>query len=127
MFVELLGYSDVGLFILRLAVGIIFIVHAVPKFTATAGMAQGIGAPASAVLLLGSVELLSAAGLIVGIYPEIAAILLSIVMLGAIWMKITKWHIGFAAQNTTGWEFDFLLLASNIVILLTGGGAVGVL
>lgn len=115
MFVELLGYSDVGLFILRLAVGIIFIVHAVPKFTATAGMAQGIGAPASAVLLLGSVELLSAAGLIVGIYPEIAAILLSIVMLGAIWMKITKWHIGFAAQNTTGWEFDFLLDRKSVV------------
>lgn len=127
MISQLIQYSDVGLFLLRLAVGIIFIVHAVPKFTATAGMAQGLGAPSGAVLLLGSVELVSAAGLILGVYPQVAALLLTVVMLGAIGMKIAKWHIGFAAQNTTGWEFDFILFAANGAIFLTGGGAIGIL
>ena len=115
MLSSLLLYQDIGLFLLRLAVAIVFLAHAFPKLQNKMG---------SAFLLLGVVEALSAVALVLGWYPQIAAILLAIIMVGAMWMKITKWHVPFAAMDKTGWEFDLILLAANIVILTSGGGTI---
>jgi hypothetical protein len=30
--------------------------------------------------------------------------------------------VPFMASNTTGWEFDFLILAGNVALLLVGPG-----
>jgi len=126
MIFEQLGqYGDWGLFALRLVVGIIFIYHAFPKLKNTAGMATGMGMPTFVVLMLGAVEFFAGLGLILGFYTQMAAILLGIVMLGAIWFKTMKWGVAFAATDKTGWEFDFILLAANLAILLTGGGGIG--
>ena len=127
MFAQLTQYSDIGIFVLRLAVAIIFIYHALPKFRNLKGMAQGMGMPVGVVFLLGAVEFLSAVGLIFGVYTQLAALLLAIVMVGAIGMKIMKWKVPFAAMEKNGWEFDLILLAANIAILLGGGGTVGIL
>jgi uncharacterized membrane protein YphA (DoxX/SURF4 family) len=78
------------------------------------------------IFILGAVEFLSSLGLILGIYTQLAALLLTIVMIGAIYFKAMKWHVPFAAMDKTGWEFDFILLASNIAILLSGGGTIGI-
>jgi uncharacterized membrane protein YphA (DoxX/SURF4 family) len=43
-------------------------------------------------------------------------------MVGAIVLKNTQWKTGFMAQQTTGWEFDFVLLAANLLMFLTGPG-----
>lgn len=118
----LLAYNNVGLFILRLAVGVVFIRHGWPKLAKTKMMAGGMGKSTAFVFTLGLVETLSGLGQILGIYKQAAALLLALVMLGAIFMKITKWHIPFAAHDKTGWEFDLTLLAANVAILLTGGG-----
>lgn len=85
-----------------------------------------VGMPAAVIFVLGAVELLSSIGLILGIYTQLAALLLGIVMIGAIGMKKIKWSIPFAAADKTGWEFDLVLLAASIAILLGGGGAIGV-
>ena len=127
MFPQLLQHHNAGLFVLRLAVAIIFIFHALPKLKNAKAMAQGIGAPTGVILLLGTVELLSSLGLIFGIYTQVAALLLAIIMIGAIKMKAMKWHVPFIGTTNTGWEFDFILLAANIAILLTGGGSIGIL
>jgi uncharacterized membrane protein YphA (DoxX/SURF4 family) len=116
MFPQLLLSNDIGLFILRLAVAIVFAVHALPKLQNKMG---------STFLLLGVVEAISAIALILGWYTQIAALLLAIVMIGAIYMKKMKWGVPFAAMDKTGWEFDFTLLAANIAILLSGGGSYG--
>lgn len=123
---QLIQYNDVGLFILRLAVTVIFIYHATAKLKNAKGMAQMVGMPAGMILMLGAVELLSSVGLALGIFAQLAALLLAVVMVGAIGMKIMKWHIPFAAMDKTGWEFDLILLAANIVILVNGGGAIGI-
>ena len=88
-------------------------------------MAQGMGMPAAAIFILGLMETLSSLAMITGILLRPAAILLSIVMLGAIYMKIKKWHLPFSTLNATGWEFDLILLAANLAILITGGGTAG--
>ncbi|MBI2889058.1 MAG: DoxX family protein [Candidatus Liptonbacteria bacterium] len=127
MFSQLAQYGDAGLFILRLGIAVIFFYHALPKLKNPKGMAQMVGMPAGMVLMLGLVEFLAAAGLVLGVYIQLAALLLSVVMLGAIGMKTMQWHVPFAAMDKTGWEFDLILLAANLAILFGGGGTIGVL
>ena len=124
---DLVQYSNQGLFILRLAVGAVFIIHGWPKIKnfKAAGLAMGL--PATFVLIIGLVEVLSAMGLILGIYNQIAALLIGLVMLGAIKMKLINWKTGFVAKAGMGWEYDLVLLAAAIVILLTGGGNIGLI
>lgn len=124
MFEQLTQYSDIGLYLLRLAVAVVFLVHGLPKLKNSQAMAQGMGWPKEAVMLLGAVESLSAVAMILGIYVQWAAILLGIVMVGAMYHKIAKWHMSFSAHDKTGWEFDLTLLVANVAILLTGGGAI---
>lgn len=126
MFEQLTQYNDIGLFILRLTVATIFIYHSLPKLKNAKGMAQMVGMPASTILMLGMIELATSIGLIVGFYTQLSALLLAIVMIGAIGMKMMKWHVPFAAMDKTGWEFDLILLAASVAILLGGGGAMGV-
>lgn len=126
MFTQLLDYNNIGLLVLRLAVAVIFIYHAMPKLKGAKMMSQAMGMPAGMIFMLGAVELLSSVGLVLGIYMQLAALLLGIVMIGAIYFKMMKWHMPFAAMDKTGWEFDLILLAANIAILLGGGGSIGI-
>ena len=126
MFTQLREYNDIGLFLLRLAIAMIFIYHSLPKLKNAKGMGQGIGMPAAMIWMLGAGELLSSLGMILGVYTQLAAVLLGIVMIGAIGMKMMKWGVPFAAMDKTGWEFDLILLAANGALLLGGGGSIGI-
>lgn len=122
---SLTSYSDWGLLALRLAVGAIFLVHgkakwAMWKMQPSAQMpAQMLGV--MKVLSIG--EPLAALALITGVFVQLAALWLSLVMVGAIYLKISKWKVPFTAQNTMGWEFDLILLAANLAILTNGPSA----
>jgi|SRR3989344_9327127 len=107
-----------GLFFLRLAVGAIFIYHSVPKLKDPKSMASGIGWTSTQVFGLGVVEFMSALGILGGIGTKFLALVLMIIMIGAIYHKIKKWHIPFMATSSTGWEFDFLLFCANLTIYL---------
>lgn len=122
IFPNLLFYNDWGLFILRLAVAVIFLVHGLPKLKKAKEMAGGMGFPAWFVLGLGVVESLSALGLVLGVWIQVAALALIAVMIGAIYYKALKWNMRFAMTGATGWEFDLILLAANFALLLSGGG-----
>ncbi len=110
MIISLLDYFDIGLLLLRFTVGAIFIIHAVPKFKDKEWMPLAI------------VEALGGIAVALGIFTQLAALGLSIIMVGAIYMKSRKWGIPFTTQSSTGWEFDLLILVANIVIVTTGGG-----
>jgi putative oxidoreductase len=122
---QLHQYSDVGLFLLRLAIGIIFAVHAIPKLKNSKEMSGGMGMPSYVVFLLGVVELLGSVAIALGFYVQIVALVFSCIMLGAIWKKINSWHVPFFAHTSTGWEFDFILLFANLLLFLGGGGSIG--
>jgi len=53
MFEQLTQYNDIGLLILRLAVAIIFVYHALPKLKNAKGMAPMMGMPAGRIFMLG--------------------------------------------------------------------------
>lgn len=128
MFPQTLQYSNIGLFLLRLVIGIIFLVHALPKFKHPKAMAEGMGVAGMGfmIVVLGLVELVSALYVIFGFYTQLGSLLLSCVMIGAITMKVAKWNTPFMAQDRTGWEFDLVLLAANLAIVFVGGGSIGI-
>ena len=126
MLLELNQFSDISFLVLRLVIAAIFIYHAMPKLKGAKMMSQAMGMPAGMIFMLGGIEFLSSLGMIFGVYVQVAAFLLAMVMIGAIYFKTAKWHIPFGAMDKTGWEFDLILLAANIILLVNGGGAIGI-
>ncbi len=121
MFPTLLPYSAFGLLVLRVVVGFVFLSHGWAKLKNPKAMAQGMGWSAAAIILLGFVEAASGLLLILGLLTQLAAILLALVMIGALYYKLVKWHKKFMGDG--GWELDVALLAATIAIVLSGAGA----
>ena len=126
MILELNQFGDISFLVLRLVIAAIFIYHAMPKLKGAKMMSQAMGMPAGMIFMLGGIEFLSSLGMIFGVYVQVAAFLLAMVMIGAIYFKTAKWHVPFGAMDKTGWEFDLILLAANIILLVNGGGAIGI-
>ncbi|MGH7572161.1 MAG: DoxX family protein [Gemmatimonadota bacterium] len=71
-------------------------------------------------------ELGAAALLVLGLWDQLAALAIIGVMLGAIGKKALVWKTGFWGEGSTGWYYDALYLICALVILTTGGGAIGI-
>lgn len=112
-------YPDIALFLLRLAVGIIFIVHGYPKITDlknTSKFTKSIGfwPPMFWAVMLAITEFVGGIFLIVGFLTQIAALLLIVTMLVTLYFHIFKWKDSFKK----GWEFNILIIAALVVIFL---------
>jgi uncharacterized membrane protein YphA (DoxX/SURF4 family) len=103
-------YGGYAQWFLSFAVGVIFIVHGVPKARRMKPV-FGIGG-----LAQGLVEIVGGALLILNMYARIVALVFALIMLGAIYFKKFKWQTPFSAHAATGWEFDFILLAATLLI-----------
>ena len=121
-FPGLLRFSDVGVLVLRLMVGVVFFDSGWQHLRHPAARAQSIGASLAFTIVLGSAEVLGALGVATGVLVQLAAIGLILLMLGTTWKKIVVWKIGFWGGRAYGWHYDLMLLVMNLVILLTGGG-----
>lgn len=107
---------DLAFFVLRLALAIVFLAHGPAKLQKSQEMAGGMGMTPQQVMGIGALETLGALSMILGIYMQVGAAFLSVVMLGAIYFKTQKWNKGFTGEN--GWELDFIVLAAAIAVLL---------
>jgi putative oxidoreductase len=77
--------------------------------------------PHSLTILLGMVEIIAPIMIAVGIYVQIVAMMLIIIMAGAISIKIFVRNVGFYSSDSLGWHYDTLLLCANFVFLAGGG------
>src|SRR3989338_1487861 len=116
MFDYLLLYQDWAPLVLRLALGAAFVVHGYPKlfkmFGGFAGWLDSIGIRPGRfwALVVGVVEFFGGMALILGVFTELAALLIAVNMLAA--MALTKWgKVGLIEMDKMGWEFDLALLA----------------
>ena len=119
---------DWGIFLLRLVVGVTFVMHGWQKlsmgFQNVAGFlgSLGIPLPTLAAVVLTFVELLGGIALIIGLLTRYVAVLLASDMAVALILVHVKG--GFFAPK--GIEFPLLLLVANINLILAGAGALSV-
>ena len=109
----LYNYGDLGVLLLRLALGVIFLVHGIKKLPGTMG---------GFMTFIGVAETAGGAALALGFLTQLAALGIAIIMLGAMYKKINEWKIPFTTQSQTGWEFDLLILAGCIALMTIGAG-----
>jgi len=121
-FPALLNLLDASLFVLRLVVATVFGASGYYHMSDPVGRAKSIELSPKATLGLGLAEALASIGLVTGILIQPAALGLILVGLGAIQKKAFPWKTGFWGEKASGWHYDLMLLAMNLVIAATAGG-----
>lgn len=122
LFPQLARLADLGLLLLRLMVGIVFVTSGWSHISKSEERSKSIGLSKGLTIVVGTVELLGGLGVTFGVLTQLAAIGLILVMLGAIQKKIFVWHTGFWGEKNSGWHYDLSFVIMNLVILFTGGG-----
>lgn len=127
--------------VLRLGLGIIFVAHGAQKLfgiwggggiAGTAGFFEQLGLPAATPLAVavGLIEFLGGLMLVAGAFTTVAALALTLVMLGAIWTVhlsqgfFLNWAL--APSGGFGYEFNLALIAGLLCLALTGPGALSI-
>jgi putative oxidoreductase len=120
--------QPVGLLVLRIALGIIFIFHGYPKLAHLRGEAQmqGFfvehGLPGYFVYIAGVIETFGGGLLILGLFTRASALLLAIEMSVAIW-KVHSVH-GYLAVNE--YQFPLTLATACFALATIGAGMISV-
>jgi putative oxidoreductase len=119
-------YKDVGFFILRVGIGIIFIGHGFPKIAGgiekwimLGSVMQNFGitfAPAFWGFMAACSEFFGGICLTLGLYTRIAAFFMSCVMIVALVMHLTK------GDNFTIYSHPLSMLVVFISLIFIGGG-----
>jgi putative oxidoreductase len=115
-------FADLALLFMRLLVGVVFISSGWRHAKDPVTRAKQIGASPGFTRFLGLAELAGGLGVALGVLPQLAALGLIVIMLGAIQKKIFVWHTGFWGKAGDGWHYDLLFVAMCLVIATTGGG-----
>ncbi len=126
---KLLAHKSLGLLILRVFIGVIFLIHGVQKFQNAEAMVAfftQIGLNGFWMYTVATVETLGGVALILGVFTRFASILLSVISICAIiffkWKLVNPaepmvWLSRFAAA-----ELDLALLGANLAMIFTGSG-----
>jgi putative oxidoreductase len=122
MFPQLSRFTDLGLLLLRLMVGLVFVTSGYSHLKNPAERAKSIGMPKGFTILLGIAEVAGGVGVAAGVLTQLAAFGLILIMLGAIQKKIFAWHTGFWGEKGSGWHYDLMFILMNLVIAFTDGG-----
>ncbi|MFQ5969192.1 MAG: DoxX family protein [Nitrososphaerales archaeon] len=110
---------------LRASIGAIFIFHSTKKFSPSWGeWLVGMGLPAELQLPIALAEFLGGTFLIAGVLTRISSGIMAIILLGAIFH--IKGLDKFSGSTFTGWEFDLVMLAAVLFIIVVGPGRVSI-
>lgn len=114
------NYSDLGLLLLRIGIGVIFIVAGWGKLTGIEGVQGffgnlGIPLPALMAWVVAIVEFVGGIMVLLGAYARIPYLLLAIIMVVAIFTA--KLDGGFS-----GARLEIMLILSNLALYLIGSG-----
>lgn len=122
MFPQLTRFTDLGLLLLRLMIGIVFLSSGWSHVTQSNQRSKSIGMSKGFTIFLGLGEIAGSLGVIFGVLQQLAAIGLVIIMLGAIYKKIFVWRTGFWGEKAFGWHYDLTFVVMCLIVLLTDGG-----
>lgn len=116
-------YAALGLATFRIIVGAVFVRHAMPKIQdpeSTEEFFRQVGIPAAPYLvyLALAVEVIAGTLLAIGLYTQLAALVLTVFMLTVTYIAIVKMDKDFEG----GYEVDILLLGAVFMYYLAGAG-----
>ncbi|HEX4014473.1 MAG TPA: DoxX family protein [Candidatus Cybelea sp.] len=114
--------TDYGLLFLRLMAAAIYADSGFNDLKDLDARARSVGLPKPFAGTIAVAEIAGAAGLVLGVFAQLAAIGLILIMLGAIQKKIFVWKTGFWGKDGLGWSYDLTLVSMLLVILFTDGG-----
>jgi putative oxidoreductase len=118
--------DDTGKLVLRLALGILILLHGIAKITGGVGFLSGMlashGLPGAVAYLVYIGEVVAPVLLIIGLYTRPAAWIVVINMLVAIWLVHMK-ELGTLTKNG-GWalELQGMFLFSALAVAFLGAG-----
>jgi len=95
MFPQLARFTGLGLVLLRLMIGLVFVNSGYSDLKDPTGRAKSIGMSKAFTILLGSAEVAGGLGVALGVLTQLAAFALILIMFGALQKKIFTWHTGF--------------------------------
>lgn len=115
---------ELGLFIVRVLTGFIFLLHGFSKFQGgiggTMGFFQSMGLPGFLAPVVAIIEILGGLLLILGLLTRIAGAALTVIMIGV--LLTAKAGQPFMM----GTEFDYLILFTSLQLALTGSALLSV-
>ncbi len=114
--------ENLALLLLRAVLSLVFLASGWSHARRPTQRGESIGMPASIAWGLGMLELLAGVSLLLGVFPRSGALLVMLVMAGAIYKKIFVWKTGFFGEDNGGWYYELVYLAAAFTILATGGG-----
>lgn len=116
------SFQPLGLLVLRIALGVIFLTHGYPKLTRSAAAMQDLfvqhGLPAQLVYVAGVLETFGGILLMVGLFARPVALLLAIEMAVA----IVKVHSGHGIMALREYEFPLALGTACLALATVGAG-----
>ncbi len=116
--------TDIGLLVLRLTLGIIFILHGFPKIKSPKSIGEKVFNGNTILgFALAFTEFFGGLAILFGLLTQLASFGIAIVMIGAMYYKITKWKSPFFAITQAGWEYDLVLFGIAITLILMGAGS----
>lgn len=128
--------DDWSITVLRVALGIVILPHALQKSLGLFGgggiggtiqfFNQALGIPPVLGVLVIVAETLGSLGLILGFLGRLAATAIAAIMLGAVYL--IHWDVGFfmnwsGTQSGEGFEYHILALALALAVMVKGSGA----
>ncbi|ASD11664.1 DoxX family protein [Pseudomonas aeruginosa] len=118
--------DNYGVFLLRLALGAMWIAHALLKwfvFTlpGTAQFFESVGIPGFLAYPVFIAELAGGVALVLGIYARQIALLLIPVMIAAAWVHVPNGWVHTSEGG--GWEYPVFLIVTSLALWLIGDGA----
>lgn len=118
-----------GAFLLRLALGVMWIAHALLKlitFTlpGTAAFFVSVGLPGPLAYLVFAAELLGGIAIVLGFHGRVVSLILIPILAVAAWVHLPN---GWVHTSTGGgWEYPLFLVAASVAHGLLGDGAFAV-
>jgi putative oxidoreductase len=118
-------YAPYGIFLLRVAIGIDWIAHALLKtyrgmYTHEALLAKN-GIASLLAWPTFSIELIGGCAILLGWYTRQWSAILLVFLAVVVWIK---WPVGWLYSNPGGgWEYPLLWLMAQAALMLAGGGA----
>ena len=114
----MLNRNEMGTFLLRIMLGLVFLANGVVKFQGgienTVGWFESIGLPGILAYAVAIIELVGGIAIILGLGTKIVSVLFGLIMLGGIFT--VKLSSGFL----NGYVYDLVLLIISIHLVLNG-------